>query len=130
MSEKQWRILLVDDEPSIIKMVGKRLELEGFEVFTATDGEQAIEFATTRHPDLIVLDLLLPKKDGFAVTETLKRNQNARDIPIIAVFSGKGVLEDEDRCRELGAAAYIEKGRGATPLVEAIRNLLSQTGDN
>ena len=130
MDERKWRILLVDDEPSILKMVGKRLEVEGFEVLVAADGEEALKTAQTKHPDLIVLDLMLPKVDGFTICETLKRNQTSRDIPIIAIFSGRAQPEDAERCKKLGAASYVSKGHGATPLVDEIRNLLSQTGDN
>ena len=126
MAERKWRILLVDDEPSIIKMVGKRLEIEGFEVSVALDGEQALEKARTEHPDLIVLDLMLPKVDGFTICQTLKQHQTAREIPIIAIFSGKAQPEDAERCRKLGAAAYVPKGYGAAPLIEKIRSLLSQ----
>ena len=67
MSERKWRILLVDDEPSILKVVGKRLEVEGYEVIVAADGEEAIEKAKQAHPDLIVLDLMLPKLNGINV---------------------------------------------------------------
>ena len=130
MADRKWKILLVDDEPSIIKMVGKRLEVEGFEVLIAIDGEEAIRKATTEHPDVIVLDLMLPKMDGFQVCQTLKKDRAAKDIPIITVFSGRADDKDKARCRTLGAAAYVDKGHGATPLVDAIRNLLSHMGDD
>ncbi len=126
MSERKLRVLLVDDEPSIIKTVGKRLELEGFEVLVATDGEEALAKAQTGHPDAIVLDLMLPKLSGFDVCAKLKQDQQSTDIPIITIFSGKASPEDATRCRQLGAAAYVPKGKGAAPLVEQLRLLFRQ----
>ena len=126
MSERKWRILLVDDEPSILKVVGKRLEVEGYEVIIAADGEEAIEKAKQAHPDLIVLDLMLPKLNGIDVCSQLKKDRRSQDIPIITIFSGKGSSEDAERCREAGAAAYVSKGHGANPLVEQIKTLLQE----
>ena len=125
MSDKRLKVLLVDDEPSIIKTVGKRLELEGFEVIIAKDGEEAFAKAETEHPDVIVLDLMLPKVNGFDVCAKLKRNKQSKDIPVITIFSGQGSPEDEVRCLELGAAAYVAKGYGATPLIAQIKALLT-----
>ena len=126
MAESKRRILLVDDEIGILKTVGKRLEVEGFEVVTATNGPEAIEKALACRPNLIVLDLMLPGQSGFEVCELLKQDRNAKAIPIITVFSGRSSQEDADRCLELGAAAYVQKGRGATALVAEIKTLLDQ----
>lgn len=128
MEKKRWKVLLVDDEPSIIKMVGKRLEVEGFQVIVAMEGEEALAKAEAERPDVIVLDLMLPKVNGFDICAKLKQNQRAGDIPVIAVFSGRGTVEDEKRCRKLGAAAYVSKGQGqgAGVLVAQIKALLDQ----
>jgi len=126
MSERKLRVLLVDDEPSLIKMVTKRLEVEGFEVLTAADGEEALAKAQAEHPDLIVLDLMLPKVSGFDVCAKLKQHQQSSDIPIIAIFSGKGSLEDAERCKQLGAAAYVSKSDGVKTLLEQARALLGK----
>ena len=66
MAEKS-RILLVDDEPSIVKMVGKRLEIEGFDVLVAVDGQEGLAKAQAEHPDLIILDLMLLKLNGYEI---------------------------------------------------------------
>lgn len=124
MSLGKWRILLVDDEPSIIKTIGKRLEVEGFEVLVAMDGEEAIAKAQTEHPDLIVLDLMLPKVNGFDICAKLKEHQSSKDTPLIAIFSGRGDESAAERCRQLGAAAYVSKGQGAAPLIAEIKALL------
>lgn len=127
MSDGKRRVLLVDDDPSIIKMVGKRLEVEGFEVIVARDGEEAIAKAKSEHPDMIILDLMLPKIDGYEVCKRLKEDQEARDIPIVTIFSGKGQPGDDERCRQVGAAAYVTKGEDAGPLIQQVKALLEKT---
>ena len=126
MPDRKRRILLVDDDESIIKVVGKRLEVEGFEVLTAMDGKTALAKAYAEKPDLIIMDLMLPGLDGFQATAELKKDQNCHDIPIIVVFSGKGDEQDESRSLKLGAAAYITKGEGTLPLLREIRALIGK----
>jgi two-component system alkaline phosphatase synthesis response regulator PhoP len=121
---KQRRVLLVDDEPSIIKTVGKRLELAGYEVLTALDGQDGLAKAKVGRPDVIILDLMMPKLSGFEVCNALKADPAYKHIPII-IFTGKGQEMDERLCRELGAEAYISKPHDATTLLEQIEALLS-----
>ena len=121
MSDVRRRILLVDDEPSIIKMIGKGLEVEGFDVLVAVDGEDGLEKATTQHPDLIVLDLMLPKLNGYEVCSRLKQDERYRHIPIV-IFTGKG--EDDQLSRECGADAYLTKGVGRVALIQKLKELL------
>ena len=125
MSPSGRRILLVDDEPAIIKVIGKRLETRGFEVFTAIDGEEALTKAKLSKPNAIILDLMLPKRSGFEVCATLKKDPTTRHIPII-IFTGKGQVMDERLCRELGADAYINKAQQSHVLVEQLEALLGQ----
>ena len=117
------RILLVEDEPDIIKTVGKRLEISGYEVLVAMDGEQGLEKAKLGQVDIIILDLMLPKMSGYDVCKTLKMDTKYKHIPII-IFTGKGQDMDERVCRELGANAYIDKPRSGTALIEQIEALL------
>ncbi len=128
MADTKRRILLVDDEPSVIKMVKKRLEIEGFEVSVAVDGEEAITKANAEHPDLVILDLMLPKLTGFEVCERLKGQDSTLEIPIVTIFTGRGREGDEERLRKLGAAAYVTKGKGAAELLEVIHDLLGTAG--
>ena len=123
MAETRRRILLVDDEPSIIKMIGKALELKGYEVLTAMDGEDGLTKAQLGHPDVILLDLMLPKKSGFEVCAALKGDPRYQRIPII-IFTGKGQEMDERLCREIGADAYLSKPHGSKALIEQIEALL------
>ena len=117
------RVLLVDDEPTIVKMVGKRLELAGYDVLVAMDGEDAIAKAQLGHPDIVLLDLMLPKKSGFEVCAAIRRDPALHNIPVI-IFTGKGQEMDERLCREIGASAYITKPHGSKALLEQIEALL------
>ena len=122
MADKQ-RILLVDDEPSIVKMVGKRLEVEGFDVAIAMDGQEGLSRAQADRPDLIVLDLMLPKLNGYEVCTMLKQDARYQRIPII-LFTAKAQEKDEKLGMECGADAYVRKPFRAQELLDKIRTLL------
>ena len=121
---EQPRILLVDDEPSIVKMVGKRLEVEGFQVLVAMDGQEGLNKAQTERPDLMILDLMLPKMNGYEVCSALKHDARYQNIPII-LFTAKAQDKDEKFGMECGANAYVRKPFRAQELVEKIRTLIS-----
>ena len=125
MADKQ-RILLVDDEPSIVKMVGKRLEVEGFEVVVAMDGQEGLSRAQTERPDLIVLDLMLPKLNGYEVCTMLKQDARFQRIPII-LFTAKAQEKDEKLGMECGANAYVRKPFRAQELLDKIHGLIAGT---
>ena len=123
MAEKA-RILLVDDEPSIVKMVGKRLEVEGFEVVVAMDGQDGLDKARSVNPDLIVLDLMLPKLNGYEVCTMLKQDARYQKIPVV-LFTAKAQEKDEKMGLECGANAYVRKPFRAQELLERIRGLIA-----
>lgn len=125
MADKKTRVLLVDDEGPIIKTVGKRLELTGYEVLTAMDGESALDQAKAASPDVIILDLMLPKMNGMDVCATFKQDPKYRGIPII-IFTARGGEMDEKLCREIGADAYITKSQQSKALIEQIEILLAR----
>ena len=125
MAEKA-RILLVDDEPSIIKMVGKRLEVEGFTVLLAMDGQEALAKVQAESPDLVILDLMLPKLNGYEVCTRLKHDPARRKIPVV-LFTAKAQDKDEQLGMSCGADAYIRKPFHAQELLERIRTLLAGT---
>ena len=120
---ERLRILLVDDEPSIVKMVGKRLEVEGFEVLIATDGQEGLAKAHAQSPDLIVLDLMLPKLNGYEVCTMLKQDARYQKIPVV-LFTAKAQEKDEKLGMECGANTYVRKPFRAQELLEKIRELL------
>jgi two-component system phosphate regulon response regulator PhoB len=125
MSQEKPRVLLVDDEPSIIKTVGKRLEAAGYEVMLAMDGQDGLAKAQTAHPDVIILDLMMPWVSGFEVCAVLKKDPRCQHIPII-IYSGTGQADDARRCQELGADAYVPKTDGAAALLAHSNVLLKR----
>ena len=125
MAEKS-RILIVDDEPSIVKMVSKRLEVEGFDVLIAMDGQEGLAKAQAESPDLIILDLMLPKLNGYEICTMLKQDTRYQKIPIL-LLTAKAQSKDEQLGMECGANAYMRKPFQAKELIENIRSLLAQS---
>ncbi len=102
------KILLVEDEKNIILGVRTCLDAVGYNVEVVEDGEAALESVRREKPDLMLLDLLLPKVDGFEVLSVLKNNEKYKDIPVI-VLTAKAGEEDRQRALDLGANAYMTK---------------------
>ena len=120
------KILVVDDEIYIVHILDFSLGMEGYEVLTALDGEQALEKARGEHPDLIVLDIMMPKLDGYETCRMLKADPATKDIPII-LLSAKGRNVDQKIGFEVGADDYITKPFSPRKLVERINALLGQS---
>ena len=104
--------------------MAKRLEIEGFEVMIAMDGEEGFQKAQTEGPDLVILDLMLPKLNGYEVCSLLKKNTQFQKIPII-MFSARAQDRDEKVGLECGADAYVRKPVDSKELVEKIRTLIN-----
>ena len=120
------KILVVDDEIYIVHILDFSLGMEGYEVITALDGEQAIEKARAEKPDLIVLDIMMPKLDGYETCKILKGEKDTRDIPVI-LLSAKGRNVDQKIGFEVGADDYITKPFSPRKLVERINSILGHT---
>ena len=120
------RILVVDDEIYIVHILDFSLGMEGYEVVTALDGEQALERVAEQKPDLIVLDIMMPKLDGYETCKALKSQADTRDIPVI-LLSAKGRNVDQKTGFEVGADDYITKPFSPRKLVERINAILGQT---
>ena len=120
------RILVVDDEIYIVHILDFSLGMEGYEVLTALDGEQALERLKSDKPDLIVLDIMMPKVDGYEVCRTIKSNPDTQHIPVI-LLSAKGRNVDQKMGFDVGADDYITKPFSPRKLVERINALLGQT---
>lgn len=118
------KILLVDDEENIVLMVKARLQGNGYEVIVAMDGQDALQKSRTENPDLIILDVMLPKMDGFKVCRMLKADENYKHIPII-LFSARTQSSDLEMGRQQGADDYITKPFQPAFLLEKIQNLLT-----
>jgi len=119
------RILLVDDESGLVAMVKMRLEANDYEVIVAYEGQEALEKTKKEKPDLIILDLMLPKIDGYKVCGLLKKDTRYARIPII-MFSAKAQEEDAKLGKEVGADAYITKPFEPQALLAKIKELLGQ----
>lgn len=106
-------ILVVDDSPTELRLITTALQSKGFDIVTATDGEEAIAKATSLRPKLIVLDVVMPKKNGFQVCRQLKTNADTKDFKVLLLTS-KGEETDRFWGLKQGADAYLTK-----PFVEA-----------
>jgi len=102
------KVLFIEDESALQRAVTKIMTEEGYQVFSALDGEAGVEIAKKEIPDLILLDLILPKKDGFAILEELKNDSATKHIPVIILSNLEGNAEVQ-RALELGAQAYLVK---------------------
>lgn len=102
------KILFVEDEESLQRAMGDMLESSGYTALKALDGEAGLNMAKQETPDLILLDLVLPKKNGFEVLEELKKDASAKNIPVIVLTNLEGSAEVE-RALSLGATTYLVK---------------------
>jgi OmpR family response regulator RpaB len=114
------KILVVDDEASIRRILETRLSMIGYDVVTAADGEEAIATFKENHPDLVVLDVMMPKLDGYGVCQELRKES---DIPII-MLTALGDVADRITGLELGADAYVVKPFSPKELEARIRSVL------
>ena len=117
------RILIVDDEPPIVDVLTYNLERANFQVLIARDGEEALVVARREQPDLIILDLMLPRLDGLEVCRTLRRE---RDVPII-MLTARDAEVDRVVGLELGADDYVVKPFSVRELVVRVKNVLRRT---
>jgi len=117
------RILVVDDELSIIKFLRANLESKGYEVLTAINGAEALQTFEMELPDLVILDIMMPKMDGF---EVCRRLREWSQTPII-MLSARGDESDKVKCLDLGADDYITKPFGASELIARVRAVLRRT---
>jgi len=117
------KILIVDDEPQLVELLKIRLEANDYEVLVAVDGKEGLKIARSKKPDLIILDLMLPKIDGFALCRMLKFDEKYKNIPII-MFTARAQESDKKLGKEVGADAYITKPFDPQVLLKKIEDLL------
>jgi two-component system KDP operon response regulator KdpE len=118
-------ILVVDDDPAILRLLSTNLKARGYEICTATDGEESLEAVQKDFVDLIILDLMMPKVDGV---EVCRRIREWSDIPII-ILSARGDENDKVKCLELGADDYLTKPFGIAELMARIKTAFRHRGD-
>lgn len=125
MSRK--RILIVEDEAAIQLPLKIRLEANGYEVLCASDGDEGLALAQEEKPDLILLDLMLPKRDGYSVCRLLKFDQRYSHIPIL-MLTARGLSKDRETGLKTGADAYMTKPFNSEELMAAVQRLLEESG--
>ena len=102
------KILFIEDESALQKTFGEILRIEGYEMVSALDGETGLKLAQTEKPDLIILDLVLPKLHGFEVLQKVKADEKIKGIPVI-VLTNLETMADVEKAIELGAMTYLVK---------------------
>jgi CheY-like chemotaxis protein len=127
MTEKPRRVLVVDDSDTIRSLITLNLELEGFEVHQATDGQECLDVVSSIQPDVITLDVAMPRLDGFGAAARLRNAPETAHIPIVMV-TARAQGSDLSRGAELGVAAYVTKPFEPADLVEVVRSVAAGGG--
>ncbi len=120
---KTKKILVIDDEEITTHLAKELLEKQGFSVVCAYDGEEGLRVAHLESPDLILLDILIPKIDGFEVCRRLKSEEQFKHVPIL-MFTGKNLSKDMEKGQEVGVDEYIVKPLSGKALIAVIRKHL------
>lgn len=126
-NENKKRILIVDDDPEIIESVRYALQNEGYEVSIARDGNQGLAMAETQTPDLLILDMMMPKRSGFLVLEKIRRGES-QEIPIIMITANEG-SRHKAYAEMLGVNDYIRKPFAMDRLIDAVNRLIQRATD-
>jgi CheY-like chemotaxis protein len=121
-TEPALTALVVDDSAVIRELIAVNLQLEGFEVTTAGDGESAVKLAGELQPDVITLDVMMPRMNGFETVVRLREEQRTRDIPVVMV-TGRAQAADVSRGEEVGVDAYLTKPFEPAELIEVVTRL-------
>jgi DNA-binding response OmpR family regulator len=117
------RVLVVDDDPVIVRLLEVNLSLDGYEVETASRGEQALERATETNPDLLILDVMMPGLDGWDTCRRLREQQRFADTPVV-FLSARSQDDDRSKGLDLGPVAYLTKPFDPIRLMELVRRML------
>jgi CheY-like chemotaxis protein len=119
-------VLIADDDPIIIKLLQVNLEMEGYEVIMAEDGQDAVEKAQGKTPDLIILDIMMPRLDGWSARQELLKYPALKDVPVI-FLSARAQQADLRKGYEAGVAEYITKPFDPVDLLDVIEQVLAGT---
>jgi CheY-like chemotaxis protein len=120
------KILLVEDNPDLRELVKKQLGLLGYDSIVARDGQEAIRLAESERPDVIIMDLFLPKFDGLEAAARIRKNPNLQSVPIIAA-TGRAEPGDRELCLNAGCDEYLAKPYAPQELGDVIRMLLKKS---
>lgn len=123
--EKKSLILLIEDDKMLCDMYSAKFSREGYEVHIAENGSVGVKMAKELKPDLILLDIIMPKMDGFAALKELRKKEETKDIPVI-LLTNLGQEQDIKKGKELGADDYfIKANHTPTEIVEKVKDMLS-----
>ena len=122
------RILIVDDEPNIVLALELLMKKEGYEVHTVDDGERAVQAAKELRPDLILLDIMMPKMDGYEVCQRIRSDVLLKDVSII-MLTAKGREVEREKGLALGADHYITKPFSTRQVVMKVKEILAARSD-
>lgn len=126
MKNEKQHVLLVEDDGFLASIYAQKLELEGYDVSLASNGEDGLRLALKDKPAIILLDLIMPKMDGFQVLEQLKKEQSTKNIPVL-ILSNLGQKEDIERCLGLGANGYVIKAHTLPhEAIEKVREIIGE----
>lgn len=126
MPDDKIKILLVEDDPFLLSMYSTKFEIEGFTVLSADNGEDGLRLSTTERIDIILLDILMPKMNGFEVLEELKKNEKTKKIPVI-LLTNLNQKDEIERGLALGADDYLIKAHFMpSEVVEKIKKVLKK----
>lgn len=118
--------MIIEDDPFLLNIYKKKFELEGFKVYTAEDGEAGLAAVHKKHPSIVLLDILLQKRDGFSVLAELKQDTKVQHIPVV-LLTNFGQKKDVERGFELGAADYLIKTHfKPSELVDKVKEILTR----
>jgi CheY-like chemotaxis protein len=122
MASKTKKILVCDDDPVILRLLQVNLEIEGYEVVLAHHGEEAVDLAVQQAPDLIILDIMMPRMDGYQAAQVLRSQSQTKDIPLV-FLSAKAQQSDIDKGLSYGVTDYLTKPFDPTELLNVIGRL-------
>ncbi|PYQ17219.1 MAG: two-component system response regulator [Acidobacteria bacterium] len=120
------RVLVVDDDPDVVEAVGVVLEDDGYRVETATDGPAALKSVLEAPPDLIVLDVRMPRLNGWEFCEIVRRQSHTRDVPVL-FLTGRGEMRDQITAMQVGGSGHLRKPFRIEDLRDKVRALTRET---
>ncbi len=119
------KILIVDDEPNIVMSLEYAFKKKDFEVFIARDGTEALEIAKAEEPHVILLDIMMPKMDGYETLRQIRKNKALKSTKVI-FLSAKSKLADVEKGLELGADSYVTKPFSIKKVISDVTNMIEQ----
>ncbi len=119
-------VLVIDDDPVILELLRVNFEIEGFDVLTAHDGDEGLELAQSSHPDVVISDIMMPRRDGLQLLSDLKGDPRTEGLPVI-LLSAKAQKSEVQHGLDLGADDYITKPFDPIKLIERLNAVVDKT---